>query len=531
MAQKENTLLASSQVDALVTLVEEATRATSDSFRRFIEPARGTLDRAKSRRHHLIFGRRGSGKTSLLRKAGTDLTLHRIPTAFIDLEAFKGHTYPDVLLSILIETLNAFDRWLETAGLNPASKTSFWRRLIGGTPDRLPFDKKKVEEVRALLRNQIDALRRLLHSEDGAQLTSRESIGTKLASEATAEATSSVSIPAIGASGGISATSAQTLDTSREITEATRRSKVDVLHRRIIDFQKLFERIVDLSRSDAYIFLDDLYHIARRDQAHVLDYFHRIVKGRSVWLKVGTIRHRTEWYHHGDPPIGLKLGDDCDDIDLDITLEKYEIAKRFLLQVLDQLVTEAGLTGHDQLLAAGGVDRLVLASGGVARDFLTIFRRAIDVARERGETYRGTRINAEDVNVAAGEHDTAKRDELKRDTLEERAQLEKALRVIQDFCIENSVNCFLVERDRDSHGQELLGELVDLRFVHVVESRTTAREVPGKLFTAYMLDISQYTGERRRRELEMISFWRREELDKIRRSKYVLDVTALADAA
>jgi hypothetical protein len=42
-----------------------------------------------------------------------------------------------------------------------------------------------------------------------------------------------------------------------------------------------------------------------------------------------------------------------------------------------------------------------------------------------------------------------------------------------------------------------------------------------------MLDISQYTGERRRRELEMISFWKREELDKIRREKYVLNLATL----
>src|ERR1700749_3242019 len=61
MSQTENELLSSSKVDKLVVLVEEATRATTDASSRFIEPARGTLDRAKSRRHHLIFGRRGSG--------------------------------------------------------------------------------------------------------------------------------------------------------------------------------------------------------------------------------------------------------------------------------------------------------------------------------------------------------------------------------------------------------------------------------------------------------------------------------------
>jgi len=59
---QQNALLNTPKVDQLVIAVEEATRATKDTPRRFIEPARGTLDRAKSRRHHIVFGRRGSGK-------------------------------------------------------------------------------------------------------------------------------------------------------------------------------------------------------------------------------------------------------------------------------------------------------------------------------------------------------------------------------------------------------------------------------------------------------------------------------------
>jgi len=522
--------LTSAAVDKLVTLVEEATRATKDSPRRFIEPARGTLDRAKSRRHHIVFGRRGSGKTSLLRKAGADLTLRRTPVAFIDLEAFKGHTYPDVLISVLVETTTALDVWLGSAGSNPASKTSFWKRYFG-KPDRPPLRRTKVKAVRDALQKNVQELSALLHAEDGAPQTARESSGVKSSTTSKGDLKATFSYLGSSALLGASKERADSTEGSTEITEQRQRDKAAFLHRRIIDFQKLFEQIVELSGSDAYIFLDDLYHIARRDQAHVLDYFHRILKGRSVWLKVGTIRHRTEWYHHGDPPIGLKLGDDCDDIDLDITLEKHELAKRFLLQILDQLIEEAGLPDHDCLLADGGIERLVLASGGVARDFLTIFRKAIDVARERGKTYRGERINAEDVNMAAGEHDPSKRDELKRDTIGERTRLERALLAIQDFCLRNKVNCFLVERESESEGQELLGELVDLRFVHVVESRTTVRDEPGKLYTGYMLDISQYTGERRRRELQMIEFWKRDEVDRIRRSKYVLDLASLSSAA
>jgi hypothetical protein len=525
---QENELLNTSQVDSLVTLIEEATRATKDAPRRFIEPARGTLNRAKSRRHHIVFGRRGSGKTSLLRKAGADLTLLRIPVAFIDVEAFKGHAYPDVLLSILIETLNAFDSWLATAGLNSSAKLSFWQRLWGGAPTRPPLDRKKLNEVRRVLQSEIRWLTELLHSEDNAELVAQSATTHKQSSGVTTSLsgkseTSVSAAPSVKAGIAIEAKSGveQSAGTENRFdrTEKTKRDKINILLRKIIDFQKIFDQIVELSGSDAFILLDDLYHLRRGDQPQVLDYFHRIVKGRSVWLKVGTIRHRTDWYRHGNPPVGLKLGDDCDDIDLDITLEKYELAKKFLLQIIDQIIAESGLSNHKYLLADGGIERLVLASGGVARDFLTIFRKAVDVGRERGKTYRGDRINAEDVNIAAGEHDRAKRDELRRDTEEDREQLENELNSIRTFCVENSVNCFLVEQT-DVAG--LLDELVDLRFVHIVRSRTTVREQPGKLYTAYMLDISQYTGERLRRDLAMIQFWRSSELDRIRRVKYVL---------
>jgi Cdc6-like AAA superfamily ATPase len=533
VTQEENELLNTAQIDQLMTLVEEATRATKGPPKRFIEPARGTLDRAKSRRHHIVFGRRGSGKTSLLRKASSDLTLQRIPVAFIDLEAFKGHAYPDVLLSILIETLHAFDEWLATAGINATTKKRWWEKFWGGKPGHPPLERKKLEEVRQRLQAEKELLTRLLHSDDNAELVEQTGESQKTTSRslssASAKASASASVPGLKADAGADAK----IEDERtgagerkiELTERTKRNKLDILQRRIIHFRKLFDAIVELSNGDAFIFLDDLYHLRREDQPHVLDYFHRVVKSRSVWLKIGTIRHRTDWYHHGDPPIGMKLSDDCDDIDLDITLAKFEIARKFLLQVLNQIIKEADLKNHEVILAEGGVVRLVLASGGVARDFLSIFRKAVEVARERGRTYRGVRVNAEDVNVAAGEHEPSKRDELRRDTLEERRVLEKALLQIREFCVTNKVNCFLVEQDAVlSSRLDVLGELADLRFVHIVNSRTTARDKPGKLFTAYMLDISQYTGERTRRDLEMISFWQRSELDKIRRSKFVYPI-------
>jgi hypothetical protein len=191
---------------------------------------------------------------------------------------------------------------------------------------------------------------------------------------------------------------------SVQTTAKFKHAKIDFLHRNIIGFQDLFRDISQVSNGDAYLFLDDLYHIRKPDQADVIDYFHRIAKSNSVWLKIGTIRHRTEWYRHSAPPVGVKLGDDADEIDLDLTLEKYTLAKDFLKNVLRNIAIEAGLLEVPNILAGIAFDRLVLASGGVARDFLSLFRRSVEVARER--VNRGDRrvvlIGAEDCQSGSG---------------------------------------------------------------------------------------------------------------------------------
>src|SRR6185369_10760447 len=134
-------------------------------------------------------------------------------------------------------------------------------------------------------------------------------------------------------------------------------------------------------------------------------------------------------------PIGVKLGDDADGIDLDLTLEKYSLTKEFLVKVLRSFAQDCEIELSD-VLVEGAVDRLVLASGGVARDFLVIFRKAVTVARERGDDSRGPKIGSEDVNRAAGEHEESKREELKRDVVEDQWEIEKQFAKIVDFCID-----------------------------------------------------------------------------------------------
>lgn len=304
-------------------------------MKHFVEPAPGTLQRAVSKRHHIVFGRRGSGKSSLLRKAAADLTVDRRPIAHVNLEAFKGHSYPDVLLSVLVATFREFKNWMESAAIHPANRTSFWKRLFGTVPTRSSYNREAAAKLSNRLAHQIEQLTSELHRTDQADL--KITSGVESAREGSAKAGINATFPGtevgIMLQGGTESSETQ----KQEMQEQFRRSKVDFLHRHIIDYQDMFRSLAQLSEGETFLFLDDLYHIRRADQARVLDYFHRIAKDHSLWLKVGTIRHRTRWYVHGDPPIGMKVGDDADEIDLDLTLEKYSLAKQFLVKILTKI--------------------------------------------------------------------------------------------------------------------------------------------------------------------------------------------------
>lgn len=521
-------VLESEKMQKLVRLVEEATRSTKEGVKNFVPPAQGVLDRVLSKRHHVVFGRRGSGKSSLLEKAAADLTVDRRPIAKVDLEGFKGHSYPDVLLSVLIRTFEEFRIWLDSAAVNPANKKSFWSKLFGSTPSRPAFNRKEAATLSGALQERIGELNQVLHAVDEASINVKHSAESKVATESNVSGGMTKGPARLG--GGLSETSES--NRSEEISESYSRSKTDLLHRHILQYQDLFRRMANLSDGDAFLLLDDLYHIRRADQAMVLDYFHRIAKGNSLWLKVGTIRHRTSWYLHGDPPIGLKLGDDAEEINLDLTLEKYSLAKEFLLKILGNFASEVGLS-VDEFLTDGARDRLVLASGGVARDFLSIFRRSVDIARERGGGPRGEKIGGEDVNMASGEYDSSKREEFKRDASGDEFDLNKEFEQIRDFCIEDAeTNCFLLDVNAQGREVELIHELVDLKLLHLVRSRVTVGNAPykGRIFQAYMLDLSQYTGARKRRDFNIVEFWKPQATESLRRASLIFDADKKAKA-
>jgi hypothetical protein len=249
-------ILESDKVQKLARRVEESTRSTREGVKFFIEPAPGTLARAKNKRHHIVFGRRGSGKSSLLAKVTEDLTIDRSPTAYVDLEEFKGHSYPDVLLSVLIKALTEFKTWLDTAALHPANKASFWKKFFGAKPKRSAFNKSNTQQLSADLAALIQELNETLFESEEVKrqtLVKRDS-----ADELHTAISSGISAPAIPVKldATASATSKDSVGTESRAEYTSK--KIELLHRNIMRYKDIFKRMAELADGPTFLLLDDL---------------------------------------------------------------------------------------------------------------------------------------------------------------------------------------------------------------------------------------------------------------------------------
>lgn len=156
-----------SSVDELLTLLEEGARASKRAVKRFVEPMHGTLRRAQNRRHQIVFGRRGSGKSSLPYKTAHELTEKGHPVAYVDLEPFKGHQYPDVLISVLLATLIKLQVWVAKAPEN--AHREWWLSLLAWRKRGKGVDRKS---LLALLAGHIEDLKKQLHLTNSSKLIS-----------------------------------------------------------------------------------------------------------------------------------------------------------------------------------------------------------------------------------------------------------------------------------------------------------------------------------------------------------------------
>lgn len=416
------------RIPVLVELMNARARASeTQPSLRYVADVAETLKLAVAPRHHLIFGRRGVGKTALLLETKRFVEKEGALTLWVNMHPLRDLPKDDAFLAIALRICDLGFGALTGAGAEGAIKL--------------------LTSVRASL--------------EAAQAKSGEE-----------------------------------------------RPRVSTFVPRL---QQAISRLCVANNQSLYVFLDDIHYMNVSEVPGLLDLLHGISRDNPVWLKIAGIRHQTRWFTP-NPPLGLQTGHDASIINLDITLEQPPRARAFLQNVLQGYLEESDTAPARSFLSGAALDRLVLASGGVPRDFLTLCVAALQIARRRTNART---IGVQDVNHAAGAAAQTKLQELEDDAAAARGRsqdLVTALTIVRDFLLVQRQITFLSVDFLDKEGKPkeygLLQALMDLRMLHLINSSLSDAHHAGKRSEVYLLDLSQYSGARLKRNLRVLDFVR-----------------------
>lgn len=446
----------------IISYLEENLRASKRAGLPFLDP-RNFRSRILNKQNHVVFGRRGAGKTSLLSSLESQ---DGILALRINLEDYKRITFPNIILYTLIELFDQLEKQI-------GKRYPLYR---------LHFSAFRYRRDLRQLRKTLDEK---IHEPDHTEQNERT--------------LNSLEGGIQGSQGGLDGGLVKGRE--KEVSRSVQKSKLDFLNLEFPNYKKAVRASAEvLGKTPVFLLLDDFYFVRKTDQPKLIDYLHRLAKGAELFLKLATIKHRTKLYTQtGESYVGVEVGHDIQEIDMDYTLDKFDDLKRFMRELLLKAADESNVSlDVEELFAGEGFNQLCLASGGVPRDFLALFvRLANQVVVGDAES-----IGKVLVNEAAIANIGNKYESMRTDSAEERDALERCLDFIKDFVYdEKRTNAFLVSKPdlaEYPYERQAIKELVDLRLIHLIDENTSKAPSDGLRYEAYMLDVGLYDNSRPR---------------------------------
>lgn len=461
------------RLDALISLIRDSFRVHPNEDPVYVDLG-GNLGRVASRQHQVLFGRRGSGKSCLLihfmRQAAPEKGIAPVYVAVDDL---KRLGYPDLLIRLLLSITEQM----------PGPRRRRLRRLLRFKPTALEVQARE--------------LRGLLDLADIAEVTRGETLATESSADLTIN------------QGPGSVRSGRTQSETHERTSAFKEHKLDVLERHFSDYKRTLQDAFARSHHEtAAVIVDDFYLFHRPIQPDVVDYLHRLLRGTDIYLKLGTIRHRTSLMRHSGQPIGVELTQDVEQINLDRTFEDVPATQQYLREMLDSMALEVNILDIEEFLSEDGLLALTLASGGVPRDYLNILVDALEAARAANRS----KVTPTSVYRGAGRNSyRTKLTNLREDADWDSDSIEKVFQDLAGFCLrEERKTAFLInqaERAAFEAEHEVIQQLMDFKLIHVIEPDTSAASGRSGRFEAYTLDFALFM-EPRLRKINHVEFWK-----------------------
>lgn len=446
------------EIIKVLKYIEENMRVTDQTSIEYLD-SQGNIERLCLKQNHIIFGRRGSGKSLLLKSLKK---YNEVSCVTVNLEDFKDISFPNSIIHVQKSIIRQLLPVVKSK--NRFYSIDYWT---------------KTRPLTQRLKKYMDVLDGHLNHPDEYNKSIKEKKGGKKFGK------SGVKRFGCEADGGME--KSEELETSKEI----KIDKLNTLKNGLSDVKQLFSDISEFIGKDVFLILDDFYFIKKNEQPYFLDFFHRLSKNTPLYLKVATIKHRTRLYVQTDSYIGIELSHDAQPLNLDYSFEDFNTLVAFMKNLLLHINDKVKVSiKYEDLITDNAFRFLCLASGGVPRDFFSLLLSL-------GSIIGGEKaISKPNVIEKAIENITNKMEAFKTDTADEERILEEYLKFISTSIIHNKRwNVFLVSNralQDHPHINQAIKELSDLRFLHLVNPNTSASHGDGTRYSVYMLDIGLF---------------------------------------
>lgn len=304
------------------------------------------------------------------------------------------------------------------------------------------------------------------------------------------------------------------------IAESKTVSKVDSNYSKIVKrselidnlkicFAKLFNLIRQEYGKRTVLFLDDFYQMKMNNQPRILQYFHGIYKesGSAFCFKAVALPNSIKINYDGQKLFSKK--DDFPTIVLNYDLTNIDNLVSKLIKILVSIEKNIGILDADirSLFTTGTLVYLVMASGGIPRDFMALFSDTLICARDKGDK----QITKADLYTRISELKKEKDSDREVDLIGfSDTAINVALDELEKWIDEQKTNVMLYPLESYKKHEKLLKALINLRYIHVINEHVTPE---GKNFetVGILIDMTLYaTNGRLPNNFKMCEFWEKD---------------------
>jgi|GEM_PF-3935614 len=534
-------------LDTLIDEIETMRRrkivdiGTADDVN-YIDPG-NHISKISSYNNHLIIGRRGSGKTTLaIKTIKGNIDNFTFP---VDCQLYRNKDANNILSTLFVDLLNSLkskltldinylvakNRYLaKTTGIIGLFRKKFnfleselvinyfgYNQLEESISGLIEFF-NKIEE----LPESIEILSNHHSSESTSNKTSKKiekKIALNLGSKHTVDVKPYLSKVDMGLE--MIKTVEQVLSNDRILSKEeeksyeyskiiTKTEEIDKIKQSIADIFSDFKR---LTGKHIILYLDDFYLIPNAKQPYISQYFHDIykaTKANAFCFKICTIPNRVRLNESNQVDFSYK--DDYSPIKLDRELYDLDNLKDFLLKVIVSMDQSSKLNSKailDLFSNESVLEYTIVATGGVPRDFIIAFAELVKICRQEGSS----KIKKEHLYSVISDLREDKEKNIEVDSSISPELLKKAIEIINREIVDaKNTNVILYPQDKVKQHDSLLKNLVNLRYLHIINEDTTSENAKGKVFTSYLIDMTFYaTGKRLKQGFDFRHFWEKDD--------------------